>query len=52
MTSDANDETDISEELKAYVNEVIKKTELPISIDEIKTENLNDKLVSKTMDLL
>ena len=52
MTSDANDETDISEELKAYVNEVIKETDLPISIDEIKTENLNDELVSKIIDLL
>ena len=46
------DETCISEELKCYVNQVIKETDSTISIVELQAENAEDAVISKVMFLI
>ena len=51
VPGEINDETCISDELKVYVNKIIKEMNLPISITEIQKEYENDEKVSKIMSL-
>ena len=52
VPGEINDETCINDELKVYVNNIIKEMNLPISITEIQKEYENDEKVSKIMSLL
>ena len=50
--NDGDKQSSISDELSAYVNQVVKEIELPISLQDIEAENTNDDLINSIMDFL
>ena len=48
----STDNTCISEELRAYVNQVVENSCAPVRIEDLETANRADEVISKVMKLI